>query len=105
MLTQDKSFTDEWLDFYFCITNTAPYYWNAVSYFELLLKLSPSKGHSHIESSHSLRQNDATLQTHPPSNLNVKMLNMPKTIIKFKNLKTKFKNYNKKTLKTKIKFN
>ena len=30
---------------------------------------------------------------------------MPKTIIKFKNLKTKFKNYNKKTLKTKIKFN
>ena len=36
------------------------------------------RGYSHIESFHSLRQNDATLQTRPPSTLNVKMRNMPK---------------------------
>ena len=36
------------------------------------------RGRSHIESSHSLRQNDAKLQTHPPSTLNVKMPNLPK---------------------------
>ena len=36
------------------------------------------RGHSNIESSHSLRQNDAKLQTHPPSTLNVKMPNLPK---------------------------
>ena len=35
-------------------------------------------GNSHIESSHSLRQYDAKLQTHPPSTLNVKMPNLPK---------------------------
>ena len=34
--------------------------------------------HSHIESSHSLRQNDARLQTDPPSTLNVEIPNMPK---------------------------
>ena len=34
------------------------------------------RGHSNIESSHSLRQNDA--QTHPLSTLNVKMSNLPK---------------------------
>ena len=38
----------------------------------------PLKGHSHIQSSHSLRQNDAKLQTYPPSTLNVKMPNLPK---------------------------
>ena len=32
---------------------------------------------SHIESSHSLRHNDAKLQTHPPSTLNAKMLDLP----------------------------
>ena len=30
------------------------------------------RGHSHIEFSHSLRQNDANLQTHPPSTINIK---------------------------------
>ena len=38
------------------------------------------RGHSHIGSSHSLRQNDAKLQTQPPSILNVKMLILPKSI-------------------------
>ena len=36
------------------------------------------RGHSNIESSHSLRQNDTKLQIHPPSTLNVKMPNLPK---------------------------
>ena len=36
-------------------------------------------GHSHIEPSHSLRQNDVKLQTHPPSTVNGKMLNLPKS--------------------------
>ena len=36
------------------------------------------KGHSHTESSHSLRENDAKFQTHPPSTLQVKMPNLPK---------------------------
>ena len=36
------------------------------------------RGYSHIEYSHSLRQNDVKLQTHPPSGLNVKMPNLPK---------------------------
>ena len=35
-------------------------------------------GHSHTEFSNSLFQNDAKLQTHPPSTFNVKMLNLPK---------------------------
>ena len=35
-------------------------------------------GHSHIESSQSLRENDAKFQIHPPSTLHVKMLNLPK---------------------------
>ena len=35
-------------------------------------------GHSYIESSNSLRQNNAKLQTHPHSTLNVKMPNLPK---------------------------
>ena len=34
-------------------------------------------GHWQIESSHSLHQNDAKLQTHPPSTLNVKIPNLP----------------------------
>ena len=37
-----------------------------------------SNGQSHIEPSHSLRQNDAKLQTHPPSTLDVKMPNLSK---------------------------
>ena len=36
------------------------------------------RGHSHMESSHSLHQNGAKLQTHPRSTLNVKMPNLPK---------------------------
>ena len=32
-----------------------------------------------IETSQSFRQNDAKLQTHPPSTINVKMPNLPKT--------------------------
>ena len=36
------------------------------------------RGHSHVETSHSLRQNDAKFQTHPPSTLHVKMPNLPK---------------------------
>ena len=40
--------------------------------------ISQLRGHSRIESSHNLRQNDAKLQTHPPSTLNVKMPNLPK---------------------------
>ena len=36
------------------------------------------RGHSHIESSHSLRENDAKFQAHPPSTLHVKMPNLPK---------------------------
>ena len=49
-------------------------------YHQLMEKLAISqlRGHSHIESSHNLRQNDAKLQTHPPSTLNVKMPNLPK---------------------------
>ena len=35
-------------------------------------------GHSHIKPSHSLHQNDAKLQTHPPSTVNVTMPNLPK---------------------------
>ena len=35
-------------------------------------------GHLHIESSHSLRQNDAKCRAHPPSTLHVKMPNPPK---------------------------
>ena len=31
----------------------------------------------HIESSHSLRHNDAKLQTHPLSTLNAKMIDLP----------------------------
>ena len=36
------------------------------------------KGHSHIESSHSLCENDAMFQIHPPSTLHVKMPNLRK---------------------------
>ena len=36
------------------------------------------RGHLHIESSHSLRENDAKFQSHPPSTLHFKMLNRPK---------------------------
>ena len=36
------------------------------------------KGPSNIESSHSLRENDAKFQTHPPSTLQVKMPNLAK---------------------------
>ena len=36
------------------------------------------RDHSQTESSHSLPQNDAKLQTHPPNTLNVKMSNLPK---------------------------
>ena len=36
------------------------------------------KGYSLIKSSHSLRENDAEFQNHPPSTLNVKMPNLPK---------------------------
>ena len=36
------------------------------------------RGHAHIESPHSLCQNDSKLQTHPLSTLNVKMPNLPK---------------------------
>ena len=36
------------------------------------------RGHSHMESSHSLFENDAKFQTHPYSTLHVKMPNMPK---------------------------
>ena len=36
------------------------------------------RGNSQIESSHSLRQNDAKFQTHPPITLLVKMPNLPK---------------------------
>ena len=42
-------------------------------------------GHSHIESFHSLCQNDVKSQTHPPSILNIKMPNLPKSdVYKFK---------------------
>ena len=44
----------------------------------LSLTLYSLRDHSRIESSHSLRQNDAKLQTHPPSTLHVKMPNLPK---------------------------
>ena len=44
--------------------------------------------HSHIESSHSLRQNDVKLQTHAPSILIIKMSNLPK--IDVYNFKYKF---------------
>ena len=37
------------------------------------------RGHSHIEPSNSLRQNDAKFQAHPPITLLVKMPNLPKT--------------------------
>ena len=40
--------------------------------------VSSVRGHSHIESSHSLSQNDATLKTYLPIILNVKMPNLPK---------------------------
>ena len=50
------------------------------------------RGHSHTESSHSFHQNDAKLQTHPPSILNVKMLNLPK--IDVYNLKYKIRKNN-----------
>ena len=36
------------------------------------------RGHSHIESSKSLHENDAKFQTHPPSTLHVKIPNLPK---------------------------
>ena len=36
------------------------------------------RSHSYIESSHSLRQNGTKLQTHLPSTLNAKVLNLPK---------------------------
>ena len=36
------------------------------------------RGYSLIKPSHSLRENDAEFQTHPPSTLNVKMPNLPK---------------------------
>ena len=39
------------------------------------------RGHSHVESSHSLHQNDATFQTHPPSTLHVKMPNLLKIYV------------------------
>ena len=41
-------------------------------------RLKVLRGHSHIESSHSLRQNDANFQTHPATTLHVKMTNLPK---------------------------
>ena len=43
-----------------------------------LIQKTTLRGHSHIECSHSLHQNDSKLQTHPPSTLNIKMLNLPK---------------------------
>ena len=49
--------------------NTRPMKWGEMEYV---------RGHSHIESSHSLCQNDPKLQTHPPSIHNVKMPNLPK---------------------------
>ena len=36
------------------------------------------RGHSYIESSHSLCQNDAKFQTHPTSTLHIKMANLHK---------------------------
>ena len=36
------------------------------------------RGHSHITSSQSSRENDAKCQTHPPSTLHVKIPNLPK---------------------------
>ena len=48
--------------------------------------------HAHIESSHSLRQNDAKLQTYQHSTLNVKMPDPPKIdVYNFRyNLRRKF---------------
>ena len=43
-----------------------------------LIQKTALRGHLHIECSHSLHQNDAKLQTHPPSTLNAKMLHLPK---------------------------
>ena len=34
-----------------------------------------------MESSHSLHKNDAKFQTHPSSNLHIKMANLPKIIV------------------------
>ena len=44
----------------------------------LFLTVNLLRGHSHTESSQSLCQNDAKLQTHFPSIHNVKMPNLPK---------------------------
>ena len=44
----------------------------------LILQDTCVRGHSHIESFHSLRENDAKFQTHSPSTLHVKMPNLPK---------------------------
>ena len=44
----------------------------------LILQDTCVRGHSHIESFHSLRENDANFQTHPLSTLHVKMPNLPK---------------------------
>ena len=41
-------------------------------------RISPLRGHSHIQSFHSLRQNSAKLQTHPSSTRNVEIPNLPK---------------------------
>ena len=49
--------------------NIGPMKWGDMKYI---------RGQSHIESSHSLCQNDAKLQTHPPNIHNVKMPNLPK---------------------------
>ena len=38
------------------------------------------KGHSHVESSHWLHENDAKFQTHPPNTFHVEMPNLPKII-------------------------
>ena len=36
------------------------------------------RGHLHIESSHSLHENDAKFQTHPPSTPHIKISTLPK---------------------------
>ena len=61
-----------------CVSLRAQSISNIYIHDSLLKPKSPLRGHSHIESSHSLRQNDPMLQTYPPSAPNVKMPNLPK---------------------------
>ena len=49
-----------------------------MKYFSFAYVSTWVRGHSLIESSHSLDENDAKFQTHPPSTLHVKMPNLPK---------------------------